>query len=290
VLQVNAGGSGLNVVVVVNQSSSNSVELGNYYCEKRQVPPQNLLRTTWTGGNGTWTKTDFETVILNPLLSMISARGLTNQIDYVVLSMDFPFQVTDATGINSTTAEVYYGFKPDGAAMPGLPASCNLPAASVNSYAGTEGIFRFSQPNTAATNSFLTVMITSTSLDQAKTIIDHGVASDGTFPTQTVILGKSSDPFRNVRYVNFDDTVFNARLRTNYSIVESNLDSPLGLSNLLGYQNGHYQFTISPNAFIPGAMADSLTSYGGLIFGGNDQTSLLAFINAGASGSYGTVV
>src|ERR1051325_11699270 len=59
VLQVNAGGSGLNVVVVVNQSSSNSVELGNYYCEKRQVPPQNLLRPTWTGGNGTWTKTDF---------------------------------------------------------------------------------------------------------------------------------------------------------------------------------------------------------------------------------------
>ena len=37
-----AGGSGLNVVVVVNQNSTNSVQLGNYYCEKRQVPPQNL--------------------------------------------------------------------------------------------------------------------------------------------------------------------------------------------------------------------------------------------------------
>lgn len=288
--QVRGGGSGLNVVVVVNQSSSNSMELGNYYCEKRQVPPQNVLRTTWTGGNLNWTETDFESVILNPLLSMISTRGLTNQIDYVVLSMDFPFQVTDATGLNSTTADIYYGFKPDGAAQPGLPASCNLPTVSVNSYAGSEGIFRFSSPTTATTNSFLTVMITSSTLDQAKAIIDHGVASDGSFPTQTVILGESSDPFRNVRYVNFDDTIFNARLRTNYSIMQTNLDSPLGLSNMLGYQNGHYQFAISPNAFAPGAMADSLTSYGGLIFGGNDQTSLLAFINAGASGSYGTVV
>jgi hypothetical protein len=44
--QVFGGGSGLNVIVVVNQNSSNSVELGNYYCEKRQVPPQNVLRTT----------------------------------------------------------------------------------------------------------------------------------------------------------------------------------------------------------------------------------------------------
>src|SRR5689334_18413908 len=212
--QVYGGGSGLNVVVVVNQSSSNSVELGNYYCEKRQVPPQNLLRTTWTGGNIQWSTNDFQTVILNPLLSMISARGLTNQIDYVVVSMDFPFQVVDAAGYNSTTADLFYGFKPDGPAMPGLPASCNLPTLSASSYAASESIFRFSQPTTAATNSFLAMMITSTSLDAAKAVVDNGLASDSTFPTQTVILGESTDPFRNVRYVNFDDAIFSVRLRT----------------------------------------------------------------------------
>jgi uncharacterized protein (TIGR03790 family) len=289
--QVYGGGSGLNVVVVVNQSSSNSVELGNYYCEKRQVPPQNVLRTTWTGGNDGWLESDFESVILNPLLSMISTRGLTNQIDYVVVSMDFPFRITEATGYNSTTADLFYGFKPDGPAMPGLPASCNLPAVSDNSYAGSESIFRYSRPTTATTNSFLAIMITSTSLDAAKAVVDHGVASDGTFPMQTVILGENTtDPFRNVRYVNFDDAIFSVRMRTNYSILQTNLDSPLGLSNMLGYQNGHYQFTISPDAFVPGAMADSLTSYGGIIFGPNDHTTLLAFINASASGSYGTVV
>src|SRR5208283_3288597 len=32
-----------------------------------------------------------------------------------------------------------------------------------------------------------------------------------------------------------------------------------------------------------------LTSFGGIIFGSNDQTNLLAFINGGATGSYGTV-
>jgi len=43
------------------------------------------------------------------------------------------------------------------------------------------------------------------------------------------------------------------------------------------------------NAFVPGAIADSLTSYAGVIYGYNDQTTLLVFLNAGACGSYGTL-
>jgi uncharacterized protein (TIGR03790 family) len=290
--EVQGGGSGLNVIVVVNQNSTNSVALGNYYCEKRKVPSQNVLRTSWAGGNINWTENDFETVILNPLLSMLVSRNLTNQIDYVVLSMDFPFQVTDAMGLNSTTADLYYGFKPDDPPpAPGLPSSCSLPATSTNSYAGSEDIFHLAPPSTATSNSFLTMMITSDTLDHAKNIVDQGISSDNSFPTQTVILAHSSDPFRNIRYVNFDDVIFSTQVRGNYSILQTNLDSPLGLTNLLGFQTGVFQFNISPNTFVPGAIADSLTSYGGLIFGDSGgHTTLLAFINAGASGSYGTVV
>src|SRR5205085_8543343 len=156
-----AGGSGLNVVVVANQASTNSVQLGNYYMERRHVPPQNLLRTTWSGGNVEWTLTDFQTVILNPLLSMISSRQLSNQIDYVVLSMDFPFRVTDGSGANSTTAALFYGFKADLPANPPNPPSCNLPPASSNSYAASELIFRDAPPTSPASNSFLATMITS---------------------------------------------------------------------------------------------------------------------------------
>ena len=129
-----AGGSGLNVVVVVNQNSTNSVQLGNYYCERRGVPPQNLLRINWTGGNVEWTTSDFTNLLFNPLITMLSSRGLTNQVDYVVLSMDFPYQVTAADGINSTTAALFYGFKTDdctGNCPEGIPG-CNLPAASSN--------------------------------------------------------------------------------------------------------------------------------------------------------------
>src|SRR5215510_121559 len=92
-LPVWGGGSGLNLLVVVNQNSTNSVELGNYYCEKRQVPPLNYLRINWPGGNTGWANSDFTNYLLNPLLSILSARQLTNQIDYVLLSLDIPYWV-----------------------------------------------------------------------------------------------------------------------------------------------------------------------------------------------------
>ena len=284
-----AGGSGLNVVVVVNQNSTNSVQLGNYYCEMRGVPPQNLLRiTNWTGGNVQWTTSDFTNSLVNPLLSMLSSRGLTNQIDYVVLSMDFPYRVVQSggqSGQNSTTAALFYGFKPDV-----LGNSCSLPTVSSNSYAASEGIFRQTPPVSAGSNSWLVTMLTSSNLAQAKAIIDRSVAADGTFPTQTVWLAKTTDLARNVRYLEFDNTIFAARVAGDFSILRTNQDSPYGLTNLLGYQTGLAGFNILSNAFVPGALADSLTSYGGYILDPAGQTTLLAFLNAGASGGYGTVV
>jgi len=285
-----AGGSGLNTVLVVNSASTNSVQLGNYYREARQIPPQNVLRVNWSGGITSWSRSQFNTLLAAPLQGMISSRGLSNQIDYVALSMDFPYQVTDTNGLNSTTAALLYGFVPDDPAPdPGLPDSCSLPAASQNFFAGSEDFFR-DTPAGASSNAFLAFMLTHSNLALAKQLVDHGVQSDATFPTQTVVLAKTSDPARNVRFVSFDNAIFNTRLRGNYSVIRTNSDSPLGQTNLLGYQTGLYQFAIGPNVFVPGAMADSLTSYGGLILVPNDHTTLLALINAGAAASYGTVI
>ena len=69
--QVRAGGSGLNTVVIVNQNSTNSSELGNYFCERRQVPPENVLRIAWPGDNISWSSGDFQTNLLSPLLDKI---------------------------------------------------------------------------------------------------------------------------------------------------------------------------------------------------------------------------
>lgn len=281
-----AGGSGWNVVVVVNQSSSNSVELGNYYCERRQVPPQNLLRIHWTGGSISWTLAQFQNTLATPLQAMLAARGLTNQINFVALSMDIPYRVTStAEGVNSTTAALFYGFKPD----PRDPFTCPLATNSSSGYFASEGIFRQTAPGTGPTN-FLAFMLTADTPAQARFLVDQGVNSDHSFPTQSVMLAKTYDVNRNIRYLAFDNAIFNTRLRGDYSLLPTNTVPVAGQTNLLGFQNGLEGFAVTPGVFVPGAMADNLTSFGGYLFEYTGQTNLLAFIRAGATGSYGTIV
>lgn len=275
-----AGGSGLNVALVVNQASSNSVALGNYYAEKRSIPPENILFINWPGEAISWSKSQFETNLLSPLTSMISTRQLTNQIWIVALSMDIPFSVSGTDNVNSTTSALFYGFK-----------GMNWPdqISSTNSYAGSESPFVALRPASAPNQSYLATMITASNLTRAMRLVDQGVTSDGTFPREPVLLVKTTDPLRNIRYHAFDNTVFNNRLRGYGLCIRTNLNSLWGQTNLLGCVMGLGYFSVPQGTFSPGAMADSLTSYGGAIFGPNTQTTLLAFIDAGASGSYGTV-
>ena len=278
--QLQAGGSGLNTVVVVNQTSSNSCELGNYFCERRQVPPQNVLFINWSGGNTLWASNDLQINLVIPLLDMLAARQLTNQIDYVVLSMDIPFQTSFGSSVNGTTSALFYGSRRgDG----------SDPLGVTNSYAGSEAIFRQAAPVGAPGYSFLTTMITADSLAQAEQLVDQGVASDGTYPQQPVVLAKSSDPIRNLRYPYFDNAIFNVNILGVSSILRTNTDSLWGQTGFMGYETGLAQLDLAPGTFVPGAVGDSMTSFGGIIFGPNDQTNLLAFIDAGAAGSYGTV-
>jgi uncharacterized protein (TIGR03790 family) len=290
-LSSRGGGSGLNVVVVANQQSPASLELANYYLQRRQVPPQNLVRINWTGGNVQWSWAEFADHLLTPLTNSIAVRGLSNQIELVVLSTDIPYRVyrggdAELAGVNSTTSALFYGFKPDGPPEQlGLPASCNLPDTASNSYAASELPFTKLQHG-----GFLATMITSSNLAQAKQTIDIGIASDGSFPLHPVYLAKSSDRLRNLRYWTFDDAVIDTLLLGYPTLIRTNSDLVEILRPASGYSGGLAAFSASAGLFVPGAMADQLTSYAGMLFEPNDQTTVLAFLNASASGSYGTII
>lgn len=279
------GGGGLNTVVVVNQASSNSVALGNYYCERRLVPPQNILRVSWTGGNVEWTLQQFDATLSTPLRSMLTARQLTGQVQFVVLSMDIPYRVRSGTSLNSTTSALFYGFKADGS-----QGSCMLPSAAANPYFNTEAPLREISGVPTLSTALLTTMITASNLASAKLVVDQGVLSDFTRPTQPLILAKSADRLRNIRHLKFDNAVFDLRLLAGPAANRMDCNDPSTLGYISGYQNGMAVFNLGQTRFAPGSIADDLTSYGGLIFEPNDQTTLLAFLQAGASGTYGTVV
>ncbi|MBI3880774.1 MAG: TIGR03790 family protein [Verrucomicrobia bacterium] len=285
--RVQAGGSGYNVVVIVNTLSSNSLALANYYCERRGVPPENILRVQYNYAPTDIADTTFTNVLLNPLTNLLATRGLTSQVDAVVLSMDLPYRIIAAgVGVNGVTAALFYGFKTD----PRDVFTCPLATNSANSFAGTEEIFRFAKPTNAPNSSFLTTMLTADTLANAMRLVDQGVNSDRTFPTNTALLAKTSLVANNVRYQSFDDAIFNTRLRGNYSLDRTNTDAVSTFTNLLGFQTGLPGFTAASNLLVPGALADSLNSFSGWLLEDSGQTNALEFVRAGAAGSHGTII
>ena len=133
------------------------------------------------------------------------------------------------------------------------------------------------------------MMLTDTSLAGAENILCRGVAADGTCPTQNVYLAKTSDTARNVRFVEFDNAVFENQVAGNYAVTRLDTNST-AFTNLFGLLTGLANFSLATNAFVSGGLGDSLTSFGGYILDPNGQTPALAFLEGGASGSYGTVV
>ena len=93
-----------------------------------------------------------------------------------------------------------------------------MPDNSSNSYAYSELPFSQALPNTAATNSFLAMMLTDTNLAAAENTLSRGVAADNSYPTQTVYLAKTSDPARNVRFVEFDNAIFENQVVGNFAV------------------------------------------------------------------------
>jgi uncharacterized protein (TIGR03790 family) len=121
----------------------------------------------------------------------------------------------------------------------------------------------------------------------ARSVIQRGLASDGTAPRGTVYLIKTDDASRNVRAAAYAsvDAVLARR------IVTIELNSPVSrdLPDAIGYFTGEAQVgELSRLHFRPGAAADHLTSSGGMLYGGN-QMSALAWLKQGATASYGTV-
>src|SRR5262249_26499924 len=117
----------------------------------------------------------------------------------------------------------------------------------------------------------------------------QGVNSDGSFPSNLIYLLKTTDMARNVRFIEFDNAIFDSQTRGDDSIVRLETDST-SFPSSGGMQTGLWSFSLPTNSFASGALGDTLTSFAGGLFENQGQTTLFEFLRAGATASYGTVV
>ncbi len=105
-MPVLAGGGPENVLLIVNPLSQTLMTIANHYVQLRQIPPANLVFLPWDAKDDTTDVSTFRRKILVPILKAIDERNLTDQIDYVVYSSDFPWGISLDADFRKLTEEM----------------------------------------------------------------------------------------------------------------------------------------------------------------------------------------
>jgi uncharacterized protein (TIGR03790 family) len=254
------------LAVVVNDADPLSVRIGAYYARQRHLPDKNLLHVRFAPDMPAMTRGEFERVLADV------NRQVPSSIQAYALAWTQPFRV----GCMSITAAFAAGYD-EAFCATGCRATRPSPYYDSDSRRPRDD-FGWRPAMLLAGRSF----------DEVKALINRGVRSDGTHPRGTGYLLSTSDGARNVRSRFYPGVLLMQSDRFAFELIEAN--TLRHRTDVMFYFTGLAEVPeIDTNHFLPGAIADHLTSTGGQLTG-SGQMSSLRWLEAGATGSYGTVV
>ena len=94
-----------NVLLVVNQTSPLSREIGEYYAARRHIPPGNVCRLH-SRTDEEISRDDFDKQIAAPIAAFLRARHLEDKILYIVTTSGVPLRIQGNTGLLAEGASV----------------------------------------------------------------------------------------------------------------------------------------------------------------------------------------
>ena len=255
------------LAVIVNDADPLSREIAQYYQQRRNIPTENLIHISFKPNRSVLKAEEFVR-----LKNQVDA-AVSPDIQAYVITWAAPYRV-DCMSITSAFA---LGF--------------DQRWCSAKTCATTQPSAYYNSTSTAPFRDFAmrpTMALAATDFAQAKALIDRGIASDGSRPSGTAYLVSTSDKPRNVRATMFPqiEQILSSLLKIR--IVQN--DQIIGRKDVLFYFTGLKAVKgLSTLEFLPGAVADHLTSMGGKLTE-NHHMSAMRWLEAGATGSYGTVV
>lgn len=254
------------LAVIVNRDDPLSVAIGEYYRAARRIPAVNVISVRFAPGKPVMTRAEFERV----------KRGVDRRTPKTVQAYALTWAQPYRVDCMSITSAFAFGFDPAHCASGCRPtkSSAYFHSASVTPY----GDYRI-RP---------TMALAATRLEDAKRLIDRGVRADYIQPEGTAYLLDTSDMHRNVRAAVYDELI--DRLRDQIAIERVRTEYLTDKGDVLFYFTGRADVPgLDTLRFVPGAIADHLTSTGGQLTD-SGQMSSLKWLEAGATGSYGAVV
>lgn len=256
--------------LVINTADPYSVEVGEYYRRARHLPEAHVLRIELP------VQASLGPVDLERLRQKIDDR-FGGDVQALALAWTQPYAVE----CQSITSAVTLGFDPQ---------VCNQPCGR-----------RAASPyfNSATTVPFKdlglrpSMLLASSDVERARQLIDRGVASDhtlglrGASPVQAHFM-TTTDSLRSVRSSLFPPALLQRRIGLETILGEGDL--PKETSRVVLVQTGvaHFQGAAAID-WVPGALADHLTSFGGQLDRLSGQSTVLDWLDAGVTASYGTV-
>ena len=258
--------------VVVNMDDPYSVATAAYYQRQRHLADGQLLRVHLP------IKPSLEPQELDALREQITGY-FGQEIQALALVWRQPY----AVACQSITAAVSLGFQP-GFCSNTCGVGRNSPLF------GNPSHMPWSQLGVRPT-----MLLAAKDEDGARRLIDRGVQADQTLgakfgPRSRAVFVVTKDAARNVRSALYP--LAGAVGASGMTVVRLNSESstPAPADDVIVYQTGQAQLHgLDQVRFLPGALADHLTSFGGVLDGSGGQGTVLDWLGAGATASHGTV-
>jgi uncharacterized protein (TIGR03790 family) len=254
------------LAVIVNDNDPQSLEIARYYQLRRKIPTTNMVHVRFEPGRPVMSPERFQNIKAE--VDRLTPRA----VQAYVLTWAAPYRV-DCMSITSAFAS---GFD---------RGSCSrdCSATKPNPYFNSDSRTPYSDYAIRPTMALAGVTV-----DEVKKLIDRGMAADSTFPRGTGYLVSTSDKARNVRASLYPSVM--ERLGEKFALQVVHADGIQERNDVLFYFTGAAKVRgLDTLRFLPGAIADHLTSAGGQLTN-SGQMSSLRWLEAGATGSYGTVI
>lgn len=273
------------LAVVIAEGDALSEAIGLAYQRARGIPQAHVVRVALPAGRDAITAAEFAAV-----KAAIDAR-LGPQVQATLLTFTQPSRVQGERCAASITAAMAFGFD---------ARLCGQCAATLASpYFDSDS----SRPYTDL-RIRPSMMLGARSLAEAQALIERGLAADGSQPTGRGYALRTSDAARSVRWPDLAalPAAWGQSPGLSWQYLDNSGDGAASApaspaANLIeGREDVLFYFTglarvdkLETLRFLPGAVADHLTSTGGALPDGHGQMTALAWLAAGATGSYGTV-
>ncbi|MES3039255.1 MAG: TIGR03790 family protein [Bdellovibrionota bacterium] len=261
--------------VIVNTNDPQSVAVADYYIQRRNIPAANVVRVSFP------VSYSITEAAFNALKAQVD-QAMPTGVQALAVTWTAPWKV-DCLSLTTAFA---FGFD---------RAFCNTSGVTC----GTTKAITYSAGSTRPKtdhNFRPTMMLAGTNAQNVFNLIDKSISSDRTFPGGDGYFLRTTDTARSVRWSNLQSTAstwnYSGGLNLNYidNSAGTGLNYIENKSNVLFYLTGLSSVPqITTNSYLPGSVADHLTSYGGNLLGAG-QMSILRWLEAGASASYGTAI